>query len=220
MARAGPRVLIVEKDKNGAGASTRNGGITSGNLRYSLDQLSKKFGLEKAAKFYLEAHVDRQDLLSFITEEHIDCDLQRCGRFVVATHPRTLVAMQREVDNLSTITGVVPVIYDKSGLADHIESDKYCGGVWRNDVSGIHPAKLVAGMHKVAMTAGARVFTGVAVSLVRRRESSADACFIVDTNKGQINAGHVITATNSYTDPSMPWLRRQLVPVISEMIAT
>ena len=220
LARAGLRVLIVEKDKIGAGASTRNGGITSGNLRYSFDQLSKKFGPEKAAKFYLEAHAARQDLLSFITEEHIDCDLQRCGRFVGATQPRTLVAMQREADNLSKITGVVPVIYDKSGLADHIESDKYCGGVWRNDISGIHPAKLLAGMHKVAMAAGARIFTGVAVSSVRRIDTRVDASFIVDTSKGQINAGHVITATNGYTDPSMPWLRRRLVPVISEMIAT
>ena len=220
LARAGLRVLIVEKDKIGAGASTRNGGITSGNLRYSFDQLSKKFGPEKAAKFYLEAHAARQDLLSFITEEHIDCDLQRCGRFVGATQPRTLVAMQREADNLSKITGVVPVIYDKSGLADHIESDKYCGGVWRNDISGIHPAKLLAGMHKVAMAAGASIFTGVAVSSVRRIDTRVDASFIVDTSKGQINAGHVITATNGYTDPSMPWLRRRLVPVISEMIAT
>ena len=51
LARAGLRVLIVEKDKIGAGASTRNGGITSGNLRYSFDQLSKKFGPEKPQSF-------------------------------------------------------------------------------------------------------------------------------------------------------------------------
>ena len=220
LARAGLRVLIVEKNKIGSGASTRNGGITSGNLRYSFDQLFKKFGPEKAAKFFLEAQAARQDLLSFIIEENIDCDLQRCGRFVGATQPRTLVAMQREADNLSKITGVVPVIYDKSGLADQIESDKYCGGVWRNDISGIHPAKLLAGMHKVAIAAGVYIFTDVAVSSVRRIEARADVCFIVDTSKGQINAGHVITATNAYTDPSMPWLRRRLVPVISEMIAT
>ena len=31
---------------------------------------------------------------------------------------------------------------------------------------------------------------------------------------------HVISATNAYTDAGQPWLRRRLVPVISEMIAT
>ena len=130
-------MVIVEKDKIGAGASTRNGGITSGNLRHSYDQLSKKFGPEKAAKFYQEAHAARQDLISFITDEQIDCDLQLCGRFAGATQPRALAAMQREADNLSKITGVVPVIYDKAGLAAHIDSDKYCGGVWRDDIGGI-----------------------------------------------------------------------------------
>ena len=49
LARAGLRVLIVEKDKIGAGASTRNGGITSGNLRYSFNQLSK--GQKKPQSF-------------------------------------------------------------------------------------------------------------------------------------------------------------------------
>ena len=220
LARAGLRVLIVEKDKIGAGASTRNGGITSGNLRYSFDQLSKKFGPEKATKFYQEAHAARQDLISFLTDEQIDCDLQLCGRFAGATQPRALTAMQREADNLSKITRFVPVVYDKAGLAAHIDSDKYCGGVWRDDIGGIHPAKLLAGMHQVAVSAGAQIFTGLAVSSVRRIDTGVDASFIVDTSKGQINAGHVITATNGYTDPSMPWLRRRLVPVISEMIAT
>ena len=220
LARAGLKVVIVEKDKIGAGASTRNGGITSGNLRHSYNQLSKKFGPEKAAKFYQEAHAARQDLISFITDEQIDCDLQLCGRFAGATQPRALAAMQSEADNLSKITGVVPVIYDKAGLAAHIDSDKYCGGVWRDDIGGIHPAKLLAGMHRVAVSAGAQIFTGVAVSSVRRIEAGADASFSLDTSKGQITAGHVITATNAYSDAAIPWLRRRLVPVISEMIAT
>ena len=182
LARAGLKVVIVEKDKIGTGASTRNGGITSGNLRHSYNQLSKKFGPEKAAKFYQEAHAARQDLISFITDEQIDCDLQLCGRFAGATQPRALAAMQSEADNLSKITGVVPVIYDKAGLAAHIDSDKYCGGVWRDDIGGIHPAKLLAGMHRVAVSAGAQIFTGVAVSSVRRIEARADASFSVDTS--------------------------------------
>ena len=59
LARAGLSVVIVEKDEIGAGASTRNGGITRGNLRHSYDQLSKKFGSEKATKFYQEAYSAR-----------------------------------------------------------------------------------------------------------------------------------------------------------------
>ncbi|MGA1021880.1 MAG: NAD(P)/FAD-dependent oxidoreductase [Candidatus Puniceispirillaceae bacterium] len=220
LARAGLSVVIVEKDKIGAGASTRNGGITSGNLRHSYDQLAKKFGPEKAAKFYQEAHAARQDLINFISDEHIDCDLQLCGRFVGATKPHALANMQREAENLSKAIGVAPILYDKAGVAAHIDSDKYCGGVWRDDIGGIHPAKLLAEMHRIAASAGVLVFTGVAVSSLRRIDAGADASFTVDTTKGPITAGHVIAATNAYSDSGVPWLRRRLVPVISEMIAT
>ena len=40
--RARLQVLIVEKDKIGAGVSTCNGGITSGNLRYFSHRNSAK----------------------------------------------------------------------------------------------------------------------------------------------------------------------------------
>ena len=72
LARARLSAVIVEKDETGVGASTRNGGITSGNLRHSYDQLSKKFGPEKATKFYQEAVASRQDLISFIIDEQIN----------------------------------------------------------------------------------------------------------------------------------------------------
>ena len=48
LARAGYNVVVLEKNKLGEGAATRNGGITSGNLRPSNAELVKRFGKEKA----------------------------------------------------------------------------------------------------------------------------------------------------------------------------
>ena len=59
LARAGLDVVILERDQIGSGASTRNGGITSGNLRLSFDDLNKKFGLGKTKAFYQEAKAAR-----------------------------------------------------------------------------------------------------------------------------------------------------------------
>ena len=61
LARAGLDVVVLERDQIGSGASTRNGGITSGNLRLSFDDLSKRFGAEKATAFYQEATAARAD---------------------------------------------------------------------------------------------------------------------------------------------------------------
>ena len=220
LARAGLNVVLVEKKKIGAGASTRNGGIASGNLRYSHAALSKKFGSEKAAKFFREAYAARQDLINFIADEHIDCDFQLCGRFVGATRRQDLSLIHREADSISRLTGVASTLYDRSGISAHIESGKYCGGVWRGDIGGLHPGKLLHEMHRIAVATGVHVFSGVATSSVKRIALGEKMSFRVETTKGSIDGGHVIVATNAYSDAGVPWVRRRLVPVISGMIAT
>ena len=71
LARAGLAVLVLEAAQIGSGASTRNGGITSGNIRLSFDDLSRRFGPDQAAAFYREAAAARADLYAFITNEGI-----------------------------------------------------------------------------------------------------------------------------------------------------
>ena len=71
-------------------------------------------------------------------------------------------------------------------------------------------------MKRLALEAGAKLFSETGVLDIKRAHSD----FLVMTNRGQVKAQHVISATNAYTDKAQPWLRRRLVPVISEMIAT
>jgi glycine/D-amino acid oxidase-like deaminating enzyme len=221
LARAGLDVLVLEAEKIGAGASTRNGGITSGNLRLSFDALARRFGPDQARAFYREAHAARADLYDFIKTEAIDCDLQACGRLVGALRPESLDGMRRDADRLGDLLGIGAVVHDRSSLPDHIDSARYCGGMWRDDIGGIHPAKLLAGMCRLARSARVAVSSQTRVRAVTRGAAGqAEPLFTVETDRGSVEAGHVISATNAYTDGAQPWLRRRLVPVISEMIAT
>lgn len=221
LARAGLDVVILERDQVGSGASTRNGGITSGNIRISFDNLAKRFGAEKASAFYREAQAARADLFNFINTERIECDLQPCGRLVGALRPESLEGMKRDAEKLNKILDIESTIHDQASLPNYIDTTRYCGGVLRDDISGIHPAKLLAGMCKVARAALVKISTQTKVlSVTRDTQTSLDQNFRVETSRGVIQAGHVISATNAYTDSSQPWLRRRLIPVISEMIAT
>ena len=58
------------------------------------------------------------------------------------------------------------------------------------------------------------------IAVSQQNTSSPTPEFHIETSRGIIHAGHVISATNAYTDAGQPWLSRRLVPVISEMIAT
>ena len=221
LARAGLDVVVLERDQIGSGASTRNGGITSGNLRVSLDKLTKKFGEEKAMAFYREGKTAREDLFDFIKTEKIECDLQNCGRVVGALRPESFEGMKRDAEKFNVLLDINTTICTRAELPDYIDTSRYCGGILRDDIGGIHPAKLLAGMCKVALAESAKISTQTKVlSVGKTNQASTASGFRVETSRGVISAGHVISATNAYTDAGQPWLRRRLVPVISEMIAT
>ena len=216
LARAGRDVLVLERDRPGDGASSRNCGITSGNIRISFSKLVNKFGMEKAKAFYLEGDIARKDLYNFIETEKLDCDFKLTGRFTGAMRPEIFEAMKREADLLNRHIGLEPKIVERTNQHDEIGSDLYHGGVLRTDIGGIHPAKLHRELRRVAEAAGAKVIGNTGVTGIKR----IGGIFEVTTAKGMVKANHVIVATNGYTDKGLPWLRRRLVPVISEMIAT
>lgn len=79
LARAGRAVQIFDRQNPGEGASTRNGGIASGNIHMSFQKMTKKFGLEYAKEIYLEGKLARLNLSKFIADERIDCDFHLVG---------------------------------------------------------------------------------------------------------------------------------------------
>jgi len=216
LARAGRQVAVIERDRPGDGASSRNGGITSGNLRLSFAQLVSKFGTDKAKAFYAEGVTARADLYAFIKAEKLDCDYQDVGRFSGAMTPGDFDGLRRSADLLHRHVGIETEVIQRADQFAEIGSELYHGGTRRPDIGGLHPGKLHRELRRVAEAAGAKLYGGTAVIDIQR----VGAVFDVKTSRGTIRAKHVIVATNGYSDKGVPWLRKRVVPVISEMIAT
>ena len=72
----------------------------------------------------------------------------------------------------------------------------YHGGMVRNDIGGLHPAKLHRGMLRAGREAGAIVHCRDGGARLRRRNGG----FEVETARGRVQADHVIVGTNGYTD--------------------
>ena len=216
LARAGRSVLIFDRERLGAGASTRNGGIASGNVRASHSQLVRKFGETRATALAAEAKAAREDLAQFIKQEGIACDFKLSGRFTGAATAGAYERLAREADWLRQTWRIeahaVPMREQRSVLG----TDFYHGGLLRHDIGGLDPAKLYAGLVRLARDAGATLHAETAVL-----GFAAEAGGLrVETARGSVVARHVIVATNGYTDAADPWLRRRLVPVRSRIIAT
>ncbi|MDX2157356.1 MAG: FAD-binding oxidoreductase [Hyphomicrobiaceae bacterium] len=216
LARAGRSVQVFDRQRPGEGASTRNGGIASGSLRHSFAEHERRFGTERARGIELEAKAAREDLARFIADESIDCDFKLTGRFTGASTAADYETLAREAERLKRVLGIAAYAVTRAEQRREIGSDFYHGGLVRLDIGGLHPAKLHAGLLRLATVAGAVVHGETGVTRIRREATGWE----VETARGTVRAAHVIVGTNGYTDKVDTWLQRRMVPVRSRIIAT
>ena len=174
LARAGRSVQLFDRQRPGEGASTRNGGITSGNLRLSDATLATRFGAPAAAAILEEGKAAREDLYRFIAAEGIDCDFELVGRFAGAYAPRDYDTLARAADTLHRTLGIEAYAVPRAEQRGFLGTDTYHGGNVRMDIGGIHPAKFHAGMLRVAQAIGA-VGASVELTLLDRLSLVDDA---------------------------------------------
>ncbi|GAC1346585.1 MAG: FAD-binding oxidoreductase [Acetobacteraceae bacterium] len=216
LARAGRSVQVFDKQRPGEGASTRNGGITSGNLRPSGAVLARRFGENRAAAILEEGKAARDDLYRFIADEQIDCDFALVGRFAGAAASADYDRLARDAEHLHRTLGIEAYAVPRAEQRQVLGTEFYHGGAVRMDIGGIHPAKLHAGMLRVALAAGVVMHGETAVTAI---DPIGDEHHL-ETARGVTRARDVITATNGYSDGSDRWLRRRLVPIRSRILAT
>lgn len=216
LARNGKSVQIFDADDPGRGASSRNGGMASGNLSYSITAMVSKFGADKARAFYAEGREARDDLAAFLTTESIDCDFKMTGRFTGAMTDTHFENQQRECEALNEHIGIDAWIVNRESQQSEIGSELYRGGMVRPDIGGLHPGKLHRGILRVANESGARIHGNHAITNIQRNHGA----YTVEAAGKTIKCANVIVATNGYTDSRMPWLQRRIVPIASQIIAT
>lgn len=216
LARGGRSVQVFDAIAPGEGASTRNGGIASGNLRLSLGESMRKHGPEAGLAQYREGVEARADLAAFVQDEKIDCDYRQAGRFTGAISPIQIDAMKREADLLNRHFDLGAYIVARKDQHEEVGTESYHGGMVRTDLATLHPARLHAGMMRVAESAGARIFGNCRVAGYRRDQDG----FEVATRHGTVRARDLVVATNGYVDKADPWLRRRVVSVKSRIVVT
>lgn len=217
LARAGQNVVVLDAQRPGYGASTRNGGMIGGGYRLSLAEMSAKYGADTAHRLLVESHVDSLDFaVSRIRDEGIDCDYHQYGRFRGMWNKAEYDATARGLEDLRKLVPVNIDMVSPQNQRAEIGSGLYSGGMLLHDHGGIHPGKYLNGMLQAAIRAGARVIGHTIVDAVVPGGSG----FAVNTDKGVIRADAVLMATNGYTTRKFAKLKRRMIPVSSFLIAT
>ncbi|TIM37212.1 MAG: FAD-binding oxidoreductase, partial [Mesorhizobium sp.] len=216
LARDGRSVAAFDAMNPGEGASSRNGGITSGSIRLDYATITRRFGEEKAMAIEAEGKVAREFLYDFIKSEKLDCDFQLVGLFKGAIGYEQYEKMARGAEALARKLGIESYAVPYTKQRNYVGTDFYRGGMVRMDIGGLHPAKFHAELLRVALASGLAVHSNTPVTSIERDSSG----FRVATSAGTVQARQVLVCTNGYTDGANPFLRRRLVPVRSRIIAT
>lgn len=216
LVRAGRSVMAFDAMHPGEGASSRNGGVTSGTIRPDFATMTKRFGEDRALAVEQEGKAARAFLYDLIRSEGLACDFQLTGQFKAALGFDQYDRMARSADRLAKVLGIDSYAVPHEEQHRYIGTDFYRGGAVRTDIGGLHPAKFHAELLRVALAAGLTVHANTPVTSIRRE----GAGFQVTTSAGTVQARQVLVCTNGYTDGAAPYLRRRLVPVRSRMIAT
>lgn len=207
------RVLVVEAEIAGFGASGRNGGWCSALYPVSLTSLAARHG-RKAAIAQYHAMVDNLDAIEeILVEEGIDCDWARGGTLDVVRSPAQLTRAQATVaearefgfgsDRLELL--------DTTATLARVQATQTLGSTFTPDCAAIHPGKLVRGLARAVERRGGRI-----VEHTRALDVSPG---LVRTAFGDVRAADVLVATEGFT-PALPGRHRDIVPIYSLMIAT
>ncbi len=216
LARGGRRVLVLEKERAGEGASTRNAGFLGRTFKHSFPALMEKKGLDYAKAVYGELQAAFNYVTGLIEGEKIDCGFRRCGRLVVANAPHHYDQIAGLLALKKQHLGEPFEMVAKSDLRRELASDRYYGGAVLPDLGSVHSGLYHQGLMKLAQAAGATIADRTAVAGIARKGDG----FALTTGRGPVQAREVIVATNGYSGPAMPWLQRRVIPFRGFMIAT
>ncbi len=219
--RLGHDVLVLDAERIGWGASSRNGGMVSGGLKVASTGLETAHGALGARRIVDAAAASFPFIEETIAREKIDCDYVRCGRFVPAWTQKHYDGLAARAEYLAQITGLPTRMLPREKQREALGSDHYHGGMLAEASGSLHPGKYARGLARAAEAAGAVLMDGVRVGGIARDGDG----FRLQTSAGEVRADAVLVATNGYSlgadgTSAMPWLAKRMIPVGSYIIAT
>lgn len=219
--RADPsmRVLVIEREVVGFGASGRNGGWCVGELAGGLEGAVATSGTDAGVRM-TRAIMDTVDEVGRVVEaEGIDCGFAKGGVIRLARTVPQRDRQRHEIDHYRVhgFGDEVLRLLDPSEAVDRLAATGVLGGVLYGPAARVHPARLARGLADAVERLGGTIVEGTAALDIIGR--SGDASAHVVTDRGMVRADVIVRATEGYTR-DLPGLRRALAPLYSLMVAT
>lgn len=206
--RPDARVVILERDIAGFGASGRNGGWCSSLFPTSTTGLIARHGYDNA-RALRQAMLDAVDSVGHHASDlGIECDFVKGGTVSLA---RNDIQLEKARDALAEARLTDVDRHEWREPADTLRASSVRGAVFDPSCARLHPAKLVRGLARVLEERGVRIAEATAVT--RYRQGA------VQTTAGLVSGKIILDAMEGYRS-QLRQTRRDSLPLYSLMIAT
>jgi glycine/D-amino acid oxidase-like deaminating enzyme len=205
------RVVVLEAEHVGFGASGRNGGWVSGLWPVGWDTVAAEHGVDAARRLVEALRETVVEVGRVCHDEGIDAAYHRGGTVTLARNAaqeRRARAVARSGERWDDGT----VWLDADEASERLTATAVRGATFNPHCARVHPRRLVDGLARVVLARGATVVEGARVASIR-----PGAVRLSDGRS--VRAAHVIRATEAWTS-RLPRLRRVVAPVYSLMVAT
>lgn len=214
LAQAGYKVVVLEAETIGYGASGRNGGQICTGFSSGQQKIEGQLGRDDARKCFALAQESKLLLTDRITRHAIDCDLRWGYLHAIpkAGHFDGLKEWKAELDDLGyTDTQIL----NKAELEEKLASRLYHGALREGGAGHFHPLNYCLGLAQAAAEAGAVIHENSRVLEVNTG-SNPWAC----TAAGRVNAKFLVLGGNAYLGRLVRKLYGKVMPVTSYIITT
>jgi glycine/D-amino acid oxidase-like deaminating enzyme len=209
----GLRVVLLEREVAGFGASGRNGGWCSDLFPVSWDRVVREQGADAKRRMHRALVDGIDDVAATAAREHIDADIVKGGCLTLAmtalqeSELRAEVTASQQRDEADLALRWL----DRDEATARIRVPGCRGAHYTPNCARLHPAKLVRGLARAVERAGAEILERTEVLELRPH--------VAVTSRGTVRAQTVVRATEAFT-ARFRADHRALLPLYSLMIAT
>ena len=209
------RVVVLESEIAGFGASGRNGAWCNSSYPVSPGELMRRFGKEATRDLLLEMRGAVDEVGRVAAAEGIDAQYFRGGQLRVARGPAQVPAIEDAYQSARALGLEEDLrLLDAEETAERIRITGARGGLYNPHCATIQPARLARGLARAVERLGGEIFEQTTVT---DYEGGGDPKFVTDA--GEVHAGAIVLAGEAYL-ARLRKLRRQVLPVYSLIVLT
>ncbi len=208
LAQRGYKVVVLEGEQVGWGASGRNGGQLIAGLACDNSVVEKAADFE-TAKHCWDMTLEALDLVrQRIKQFNIDCDFVP-GYMTLAVNARKADELKQWQEDIQSRYGYSHAQWiPHAQVKDWIQSDRYYAGMYDANSGHLHPLKYTLGIARAADLLGVKIYEQTRAIKIEKGANP-----VVKTQAGEVRCKFIVLAGNVYLAETAQEISSRIMPV-------